>query len=93
MQPNANPVAPAADRLIRLPEVISITGLSRSTIYELEKDGKFPKRCALTAKTSAWSWAEVQSFVADRLSRREADAKERSQIGRRMVEARAAASG
>lgn len=85
--------APAAsdDRLIRLPEVIAVTGLSRSLVYELEAGGKFPKRCALTERTSAWVWSEVQAWVRNRIAQREADAKARAEVGRRLVESRSAA--
>jgi prophage regulatory protein len=82
----------AADRLIRLPEVISITGLSRSTIYALEAANKFPRRCALTEKTSAWSYLEVMGFVADRLAKREVDTKARAEVGQRLTQARVAAA-
>lgn len=57
-------------RLIKLPEVIATTGLSRSRIYELEAIGCFPKRISLGAKTTVWSLDEIQTWVAERIAAR-----------------------
>ncbi len=42
------------DRVMRLNEVKRITGLSRTTIWEMERDGRFPKHVQLTAKAIGW---------------------------------------
>lgn len=80
------------NRLVRLPEVMSVTGLGRSSIYELEAKGKFPKRIALTPRASAWSWNEVLEWVDARIRDREQSAKARSEVGLRLVQARTAAA-
>ena len=46
-------------RLIRLPEVQHLTGLSKSLIYSLIKQNKFPKQVELNARTAAWIYSEV----------------------------------
>lgn len=51
------------EKLLRLPEVISITGLSKTTIWRYEKKGEFPKRIKVTARTSAWKLSDIQAFI------------------------------
>ena len=34
---------PGGGRVVRLPEVLEITGLSRTTIWRRERDGSFPR--------------------------------------------------
>lgn len=52
------------ERLIRLPEVISITGLSKTTIWRYEKDGFFPKRYKITSRTMAWKLSDIEAYIA-----------------------------
>jgi prophage regulatory protein len=53
-------------RLLRIQEVISITGISRMTIYRLEKDGLFPGRRRLGKNSVAWLDEDITSWVAAR---------------------------
>lgn len=48
-------------RHLRRREVERLTGLSRTTIYELMKNGDFPRPRRLTGKAVAWP----ESAVAD----------------------------
>lgn len=48
---------------MRLPEVMKMTGLSRSSIYQLMKDGKFPKSIRISERTTVWVYAEVQTWM------------------------------
>ncbi|EHH1180608.1 AlpA family phage regulatory protein [Vibrio vulnificus] len=41
-------------RLIRLSEVLVITKLSRSTVYEYASKGLFPRRVQLGARATFW---------------------------------------
>ncbi len=59
-------------RLIKLKEVIQKTSLGRSTIYELMTDGRFPKQVSLGAKSVAWLESEVDDWIMERISEREA---------------------
>lgn len=54
---------PEARRAIRLPEVISKTGLSRSSIYAMEKDGRFPRHFKVGERCSAWWEHEVRLYL------------------------------
>ena len=53
-------------RLLRLPEVMTITGLSRSTIDRLVRDGLFPRSRQIGPRAVAWRWADVRAWVESR---------------------------
>ena len=76
------------ERLIKLPEVIAATGLSRSEIYRLEGAGKFPRRVPLSERSTAWAESEVLAWVQAKIVAREQAVKDRAGIGRRLVELR-----
>lgn len=65
-------VANHGHRLIRLREVRELTGLSRSYIYALAGDGRFPKSVALVpgGTSRAWVEAEVSSWIEQRIAER-----------------------
>ena len=50
-------------KLLRFPAVRERTGLSRSTIWRLERHGDFPKHRRISANTVAWVEAEVMSWI------------------------------
>lgn len=52
-------------RLLRLPDVKRLTGLSRSTLYRLSGT-TFPERVQLTRRTVAWRAKEVTMWLAAR---------------------------
>ena len=55
-------------KFYRLPSVLEITGLSRSTIYELITKDRFPKQFNLTgARSVGWLAAEVDAWCKTRL--------------------------
>lgn len=54
-------------RLIRLPEVQHLTGLSRSQVYALIAHGKFPRPVKLSERCSAWPEATVRTWITDRI--------------------------
>lgn len=51
------------DLLLRLPAVISATGLQRSTIYERMAKGTFPKNINLGGRAVAWRQSAIQAWV------------------------------
>lgn len=57
------------NRFVRRPEVSHLTGLSRSQIYKLAKDGEFPLPIQLSARTVAWSLSDVTRWMDDRVAR------------------------
>ena len=61
---NTKPLSSATLQIVRLPRVREITGLCRSTIYQLEADQKFPKRVQLGVRAVGWLENEIQDWVA-----------------------------
>ncbi len=59
-------------RLIKLKDVISSTGLARSTIYKYIADGAFPKPVALGERSVAWVEGEVQEWILEKIEQRDA---------------------
>ena len=54
------------NRLLRLPEVILLTGLSRSSICRMEQRGDFPSRVRLGARSVGWLRDDVQTWMETR---------------------------
>jgi len=54
-------------RLLRFPTVRERTGLSRSTIWRLERRGEFPKHYRIAPNVVAWSEQEVSHWIEERL--------------------------
>ncbi|MFA1667575.1 helix-turn-helix transcriptional regulator [Chromobacterium piscinae] len=57
---------------MRLPEVISTCGLSRSSVYDAIKRGSFPAPVSLGGKSVAWLSSEIDSWMAGRIAARQA---------------------
>jgi prophage regulatory protein len=59
-------------KLIRLPETLAQTGLSRTRLYEAVARGEFPKPVKLgpNARAVAWSSDEVAKWIEERLAAR-----------------------
>ena len=55
-------------RFIQLPEVIHLTGLSKSTIYAQIRAGVFPEHIPLGARRVGWLESEIQSWIEKRIS-------------------------
>ncbi len=53
-------------RLIRLPEVLHMTGLSRSVLLGLEKGGEFPASVRTSPRCVAWWECEVRQWMDSR---------------------------
>jgi prophage regulatory protein len=66
--PPASPNAPI--RILRLGQVIEVTGLGKTKIYELQAVGQFPMRVQITAHTVGWVEHEVQAWLASRVATR-----------------------
>jgi prophage regulatory protein len=53
-------------RLIRLNELRKRIPLSRSRIFELMAEGRFPKNIKLSERASAWDEVEIEQWIAER---------------------------
>lgn len=54
------------EKVLRLPEVKTKTGLSRSTIYAFMKEGFFPKPITLGRRAVGWLEADLQDWIVER---------------------------
>ena len=57
---------------MRLPEVVQLTGVSRSTIYRWMANVEFPKQVLLGANSVAWLEAKVDAWIKQRIGSRQA---------------------
>lgn len=63
----ASPTTDSAEhQILRLPAVLRITGLSRSTLYVLMAGGSFPQSIRLSQRTMGWNASEVRAWLARR---------------------------
>ena len=66
------PAEAKPDRLVRLAEVEMLTGLKKSSLYNLLRAGKFVKPVRLSSRCTAWSYAAVQAWIQARITEAEA---------------------
>ncbi len=55
-------------RIIRLPEVMSRTGLSRSSIYNFLLAGNFPSRIKLGARSIGFLEADINDWISGKIA-------------------------
>ncbi|TDY25997.1 AlpA family transcriptional regulator [Paraburkholderia sp. BL6665CI2N2] len=62
------PVAEAApiDRIARLPEVLLITGLGRTTLLKMVREGRFPAPLHLSPRVRGWRICAVLAYIEAR---------------------------
>ncbi len=53
-------------RLLRLPQVIELTGLGRDTIYRYIREGRFPAQRRISDRASAWRADEITNWIESR---------------------------
>ncbi len=53
-------------KILRTPEVTNITGLSRTTLWRLERRGDFPRRIRLSPNSIGWIETEVEEWIESR---------------------------
>jgi prophage regulatory protein len=60
--------SPIMQRLLKLPAVLEICGISKSSLYRLEAEFKFPRRVVLCegGRSVAWREDEILEWVASR---------------------------
>ena len=55
------------ERALRLRQVSELTGLGRSMIYQMQVEGRFPKRIKLGERAVGWLESEVRHWLATRI--------------------------
>ena len=63
-------------KFLRLVEVRNRVPYSRSTIYQLVAQGKFPKPINLGARTVAWLESDIDEWIAARVGKSRAGVTE-----------------
>lgn len=51
---------------LRWPTVQEVSGLSRPTVWRMERDNRFPRRRQLSANSVGWLKSEVDAWVETR---------------------------
>ena len=59
-------LAPAFTRLLRKPAVLERVALSDTTIWRLERAGKFPHSIRISPGAVAWREADIEAWIAER---------------------------
>ena len=52
--------------ILRLPKVVALTGISRSTIYRRVAQGEFPAQVQISERAVGWREEEVMEWVESR---------------------------
>ena len=60
-----------ATKILRLPKVIEVSGLSRSSIYLGMKNDTFPKSVPLGPRMRGWSSEKVEDWIEEKLNQPE----------------------
>jgi prophage regulatory protein len=55
-------------KLLRLPQVKTITGLSKSTIYARISEGTFPKQVPLGPRLVVWVESDIQKWITEQVA-------------------------
>lgn len=53
-------------KILKEEEVVNMVGLSRISIWRMERAGDFPKRLQLGARKVGWLQDEVENFITSR---------------------------
>ncbi|MNL32313.1 Prophage CP4-57 regulatory protein (AlpA) [compost metagenome] len=63
MTRDSDPATPA-DRLLRLPEVLTKVPVGRASWWKGVKDGRYPSAIKLGPRTSAWRASDIDKLIA-----------------------------
>ena len=58
------------NKIIRLKDVLAITGLSRSSVYLAISENRFPSQIPLGPRAVGWLSTEIEQWVSDCVSQR-----------------------
>lgn len=51
------------ERLLKFESVCGLVGLSRTTLWRLEKVGAFPRRVKVTSRCVRWRLSEINAWI------------------------------
>lgn len=55
---------------IKLPQVLYLTGLGRTSIYKLMKNNAFPQATSFGARRIAWKRSDIQNWIESKIQAR-----------------------
>ena len=58
----------APRRALRLPAVLAATAVSKTHLYRLIQQGKFPTGSLLSERVRAWSESEIDNWLAEKFA-------------------------
>jgi prophage regulatory protein len=64
----AAPISGAAERWIRMPEIVRLTGLSPRTIYRRIREGSFPPGKRISHRVAVWLASDVRDWQEKQLA-------------------------
>ena len=59
-----------APRFLRLPEVLNLVGVTRSTLYRWMDAGTFPKQISVGGNTVVWVESDITNWMDQRIGAR-----------------------
>jgi predicted DNA-binding transcriptional regulator AlpA len=54
------------ERIVAEDELLERIPLDRTTIWRMEREGRFPKSIRLTAARKGWRWSAILAWLTDR---------------------------
>jgi prophage regulatory protein len=60
------PVRDTPEQLVRLPEVLKLVGVGRSTWLRGVREGRCPPPVRLSQRARAWKMSQIQQWIDDR---------------------------
>ena len=58
-----------APRFLRLPEVLNLVGVTRSTLYRWMEAGAFPRQISVGGNTVVWVESDVTKWMEDQITK------------------------
>jgi predicted DNA-binding transcriptional regulator AlpA len=66
--PQTKDTRDAPIRMLRIDQVLEVTGLSKTRVYVMQAQGNFPLRVQLSPRRVGWVEADVQAWLAARIA-------------------------
>ncbi|KJY90369.1 MULTISPECIES: helix-turn-helix transcriptional regulator [Pseudoalteromonas] len=60
------PQSTKQDRILRLEEVTQMVGLSRTTLWRMERKGAFPSRIPLSSRSVGWRSIDIENWMKNK---------------------------
>jgi prophage regulatory protein len=64
---STNQTTSTPEKLLRLPAVMAIVGLQKSSIYDGVKNGTFPAPIKLSRRAVCWPESHIAAWVSERI--------------------------